>query len=161
MAKCAQERAGHWPTLLLACAVSSSAIRLCLSCTCCWGDMMHSNVAQRPLMVIFAGCACSPGGSTEITPHAEWLRQAEMFAVLKRMPFFKQHHERSVSADISSSSNSSHASRISSSSDNTGSAAAVVLTAAAAVAAAGLLGQMQQELSSQPHCIRSGRYGQQ
>jgi hypothetical protein len=33
-----------------------------------------------------------------LTPHAEWLRQGELFNVLKQLPFFKQHRLRTVSS---------------------------------------------------------------
>jgi hypothetical protein len=40
---------------------------------------------------------CRAGEPPDMTPHAEWLRQGELFNVLKQLPFFKQQRMRTVS----------------------------------------------------------------
>jgi hypothetical protein len=41
---------------------------------------------------------CRAGEPPDMTPHAEWLRQGELFNVLKQLPFFKQQRLRMVSS---------------------------------------------------------------
>jgi hypothetical protein len=58
-------------------------------------------IRSRPEETAIAACCCDGcrlGEPPELTPHPEWLRQSELFAVLKGLSFFKQWRVRTVRA---------------------------------------------------------------